>query len=79
MIWLPQNMDFRGRVYPVPPHITHLGADFYRSLFLFAKGKELGPSGLDWLKVKLLLCGTLAITSPARTYIILLGCHITHF
>lgn len=51
VIWLPQNMDFRGRVYPVPPHFNHLSADLYRSLLMFAKGRSLGPNGLDWLKV----------------------------
>ena len=24
VFWLPQNMDFRGRVYPLPPHLTHI-------------------------------------------------------
>ena len=27
VFWLPQNMDFRGRVYPLPPHLTHIGED----------------------------------------------------
>lgn len=44
-------MDFRGRVYPVPPHLTHIGSDMARSLLCFAKGEKLGPHGLDWLKV----------------------------
>lgn len=44
-------MDFRGRVYPCPPHLNHLGADMARSILVFAKGKPLGPNGLDWLKV----------------------------
>ena len=24
LFWLPHNMDFRSRVYPIPPHLTHL-------------------------------------------------------
>lgn len=44
-------MDFRGRVYPVPPHLNHLSSDLGRSLLLFAKAKPLGPKGLDWLKL----------------------------
>ena len=24
LFWMPHNMDFRGRVYPVPPHLSHL-------------------------------------------------------
>lgn len=44
-------MDFRGRVYPIPPHVNHLGSDMARSLMVFALGKPLGPDGLDWLKI----------------------------
>ncbi|XP_029040441.2 DNA-directed RNA polymerase, mitochondrial [Osmia bicornis bicornis] len=51
VFWLPHNMDFRGRVYPVPPHLHHLTSDVGRSLLLFAKGKPLGPNGLEWLKL----------------------------
>ena len=31
VFWLPSNLDFRGRVYPVPPHCSHIGkkANFY--------------------------------------------------
>ncbi|KAJ4450804.1 hypothetical protein ANN_02234 [Periplaneta americana] len=51
IFWLPHNMDFRGRVYPCPPHLNHLGSDMARSLLCFAKGEPLGPKGLDWLKM----------------------------
>ncbi|CAG0894441.1 unnamed protein product [Darwinula stevensoni] len=51
VIWFPYNMDFRGRVYPCPPHFNHLGADLTRSLLLFAQGKPLGDQGLNWLKI----------------------------
>ncbi|KAL0275039.1 UNVERIFIED_CONTAM: hypothetical protein PYX00_003026 [Menopon gallinae] len=51
IFWLPQNIDFRGRVYPVPPHVSHVTADLYRSLLLFAKKEPLGKKGLDWLKI----------------------------
>ncbi|KAH0539281.1 DNA-directed RNA polymerase, mitochondrial isoform X1 [Cotesia glomerata] len=51
IFWLPHNMDFRGRVYPVPPHLSHLGSDLARSIMIFALGKPLGPRGLDWLKI----------------------------
>lgn len=49
--WLPHNIDFRGRAYPVPPHLTHLSSDLSRSLLLFAQGKPLGCNGFDWLKL----------------------------
>ena len=44
-------MDFRGRVYPIPPHLNHLGSDLSRSMLVFALKKPLGPRGLDWLKL----------------------------
>ncbi|XP_022100641.1 DNA-directed RNA polymerase, mitochondrial-like isoform X2 [Acanthaster planci] len=51
--WFPQNMDFRGRVYPCPPYLNHMGSDVSRSILLFAKGLPLGKDGLDWLKIHL--------------------------
>lgn len=53
VFWFPHNMDFRGRVYPCPPHLNHLGADMARSILVFAKGKPLGSKGLDWLMIHL--------------------------
>jgi len=49
--YMPHNMDFRGRAYPIPPYLNHMGADHCRGLLLFADGKELGERGLQWLKV----------------------------
>uniref|UniRef100_A0A7G3AR83 DNA-directed RNA polymerase n=1 Tax=Lutzomyia longipalpis TaxID=7200 RepID=A0A7G3AR83_LUTLO len=49
--WLPHNMDFRGRVYPLPPHLSHMGSDLARSLLKFHEGKPLGRDGLMWLKL----------------------------
>lgn len=51
MFWLPHNMDFRGRVYPIPPHLNHLGADLARSLLVFHQAKPLGVDGFSWLKL----------------------------
>lgn len=31
-IYFPHNMDFRGRVYPIPPHLNHMGSDVNRGL-----------------------------------------------
>lgn len=51
-IWLPHNIDFRGRAYPVPVHLQHMGCDLTRALLTFAKpGVELGERGLFWLKI----------------------------
>lgn len=51
--YFPHNMDFRGRAYPIPTYLNHMGADHARGVLLFAKGKELGERGLRWLKVHL--------------------------
>ena len=24
IFWLPHNLDFRGRTYPIPPHLSHM-------------------------------------------------------
>lgn len=52
-LYFPFNMDFRGRVYPVPPHLNHMGADMARGLLTFSHGKPLGEAGLRWLKIHL--------------------------
>ncbi|KAK3644838.1 DNA-directed RNA polymerase [Elasticomyces elasticus] len=52
-LYFPHNMDFRGRAYPIPPYLNHMGADNVRGLLVFAEGKELGPGGLRWLKIHL--------------------------
>ncbi len=52
-IYFPNNLDFRGRVYPVPPHLNHIGADLSRGLLEFSEGKPIGPKGIYWLKIHL--------------------------
>lgn len=44
-------MDFRGRVYPVPPHLNHLGSDLARSMLIFDQAQPLGVDGFSWLKL----------------------------
>nr|POE72204.1 dna-directed rna polymerase, mitochondrial [Quercus suber] len=53
VLYFPHNMDFRGRAYPIPPYLNHMGADNVRGLLVFADGKPLGPDGLRWLKIHL--------------------------
>jgi DNA-directed RNA polymerase len=31
-IYFPYNMDFRGRAYPIPPNLNHLGSDMCRGM-----------------------------------------------
>jgi DNA-directed RNA polymerase, mitochondrial len=45
-IYFPQNIDFRGRIYPICPHLNHIGADICRGLLEFAEGKPIGICNL---------------------------------
>ncbi|KAG8774739.1 DNA-directed RNA polymerase, partial [Serendipita sp. 398] len=51
--YFPHNIDFRGRAYPIPPHLNHIGDDLSRGLLMFAEGKPLGQRGIRWLKIHL--------------------------
>jgi len=52
-IYFPYNLDFRGRAYPIPPHLSNIGSDLCRGMLKFKKSKPLGERGLFWLKVHL--------------------------
>ncbi|KAF5391949.1 hypothetical protein D9757_003234 [Collybiopsis confluens] len=52
-MYFPHNMDFRGRAYPIPPHLNHIGDDLSRGLLIFAEGKPLGERGMRWLQIHL--------------------------
>ena len=66
VLWFPHNVDFRGRCYPIPSQLNHMGADLPRSLLVFARGKKLGPNGFYWLKLHCInLTGTLKRESIA--------------
>lgn len=49
--YYPHNLDFRGRAYPMHPHLNHLSSDLCRGVLEFAEGRPLGESGLHWLKI----------------------------
>ncbi|XP_075077008.1 DNA-directed RNA polymerase 3, chloroplastic-like [Nicotiana tabacum] len=51
--YCPHNLDFRGRAYPMHPHLNHLSSDLCRGILEFAEGRPLGKSGLRWLKIHL--------------------------
>lgn len=51
--YLPHNVDFRGRAYPMPPHLSHVGDDLSRGLLKFSEKRALGNRGLRWLKIHL--------------------------
>ncbi|KAI7727753.1 hypothetical protein M8C21_013143, partial [Ambrosia artemisiifolia] len=51
--YYPHNLDFRGRAYPMHPHLNHLSSDLCRGVLEFAEGRPLGKSGLRWLRIHL--------------------------
>lgn len=66
-IYFPYNVDFRGRAYPVPPHLSNIGSDLCRGMLTFSESKPLGPKGLYWMKVHLAnLAGNDKITFDQR-------------
>jgi|TARA_Y100000034_G_scaffold46622_2_gene57329 DNA-directed RNA polymerase len=46
------NADFRGRIYCATSGLSPQGADAAKGLLQFAKGVELGESGVYWLAVQ---------------------------
>ncbi|EAN34213.1 DNA-dependent RNA polymerase family protein [Theileria parva strain Muguga] len=50
-LYMPLNIDFRGRMYPLSPYLNHMNDDLCRSLLLFSEKRKLGNRGLFWLKV----------------------------
>ncbi|HEX8579110.1 MAG TPA: DNA-directed RNA polymerase [Allosphingosinicella sp.] len=53
-IYFPHNIDFRGRVYPIPQAGPHpQDGDLGRSLLEFAQGVALGETGGKWLAIHL--------------------------
>jgi len=49
-IYFPHNLDFRGRMYPVPLFLNPQGSDSCKALLMFAEGKPLGDDdAVKWL------------------------------
>ncbi|KAK6458378.1 mitohcondrial RNA polymerase [Scheffersomyces xylosifermentans] len=53
IFFLPHNVDFRGRAYPMVSILTHYQEDLVRGLLMFWHSKPLGKKGFDWLKYHL--------------------------
>ncbi len=52
--YLPHNTDFRGRCYPIPPHLTHHGDDLCRGLLEWADAKPVTDP--RWLAFQVANC-----------------------
>ena len=51
--YYPHTLDFRGRAYPMHPHLNHLSSDVCRGLLTFSEARPLGEKGLMWLKTQI--------------------------
>lgn len=54
--YLPHNLDFRGRIYPIP-HFNQQRVDYVKGMLEFAEAKPLGHKGAYWLAIHLANCG----------------------
>lgn len=51
-IYFPHQMDFRGRLYPIPVLLQPQGSDLAKGLLQFGEGKELTDlKSLNWFKI----------------------------
>lgn len=55
-IYYPYQLDFRGRIYPIPILLQPQGCDLAKGLLTFADGKPLDENGLKWLKIHCANC-----------------------
>jgi len=55
-IYYPHQIDFRGRAYPIPPHLNHQGDDVCRGLMEFADAVQPGNDGDWWLYIHAANC-----------------------
>lgn len=52
-LYFPHQLDFRGRIYPIPSSVNPQSDDVGKSLLEFSEGKPLGETGAFWLAVHL--------------------------
>jgi DNA-directed RNA polymerase len=51
-IYFSYQVDFRGRLYPIQPHLNPQGAKTVKSLLMFAEGKPLDTeAAVRWFKI----------------------------
>jgi len=51
-IWFPHNLDYRGRVYPIPSGLSPQGSDPSKALIMFANGAVIyTPAARCWLAI----------------------------
>ena len=52
-IWFPHQMDFRGRLYPIPVLLQPQGSDLAKGLLRFSEGKKIygNKNAIKWFKI----------------------------
>lgn len=50
-IYFPYQMDFRGRLYPIPVLLQPQGSDLSKGLLRFAEGKPVDENSIKWLQI----------------------------
>jgi DNA-directed RNA polymerase len=50
-IYFPYQMDFRGRLYPIPVLLQPQGTDLAKGLLQFARGKPVDKESVKWLEI----------------------------
>ena len=50
-IYFPHQMDFRGRLYPIPVLLQPQGSDLAKGLLKFANGKKVDGNSIKWLQI----------------------------
>jgi len=50
-IWFPHQMDFRGRLYPIPVLLQPQGGDLAKGLLHFGEGKLVDEKSINWLRI----------------------------
>ena len=50
-IYFPYQMDFRGRLYPIPVLLQPQGSDLAKGLLRFAEGKIVDENSIKWLQI----------------------------
>jgi len=50
-MYFPQELDFRGRIYPRPVFLQPQGADWQRAMLSFSNGQPLNEDGMRWLHI----------------------------
>lgn len=55
-VYMPHQLDFRGRCYPLPAALNHHGGDMYRGMLMFNEAGEPSEEADRWLLIHAANC-----------------------